>query len=247
VLTDRVILITGASRGIGAATARLCAAQGAKLVLTGFRHGEQLDSLAAELRAAHGGDVLTALYDVADSAAVRGVFQTIFKTHGRLDGLVNNAGMLDDALIGMIARPVTDTVLAVNVAAVIEHIQGAARLMGRRKAGTIVNLASIIGVHGNAGQMVYGASKAAVIGATLSAAKELAPLGIRVNAVAPGFIDTDMTRSLPEETRAKRLASIGLGRAGQPEDVAKVITFLLGDLSAYVTGQVIGVDGGMVI
>jgi len=130
---------------------------------------------------------------------------------------------------------------------VIHHLQGAARLMRRRHSGSIINLTSVVGVNGNVGQIVYSSSKAALLGLTKSASKELAPAGIRVNAVAPGFIDTDMTRSLPEDKYAERMASIAIGRIGTAADVARAIAFLAGDDAAYVTGQVLGVDGGMLI
>ncbi len=187
------------------------------------------------------------LCDVSDPAAVAHVYQQIFKTYGRLDALVNNAGILQDALLGMITPAVVERTLAVNLAGSLYNLQAAARLMSRKASGAIINVSSIIGVEGNVGQALYGSSKAGIIGLTKSAAKELAPKGIRVNAVAPGFIDTDMARQLPPEIFQQRVASVPMGRIGLPEDVAKVVLFLASDLASYVTGQVIGVDGGMVI
>lgn len=175
------------------------------------------------------------------------MLQTVFKAFGRLDILVNNAGILRDGLIGMVPDVDIRETLGVNVIGTINCIQAGTRLLHRSGGGSIINLASIIGVRGNKGQIVYSASKGAVITTTLSAAKELAAKGIRVNAIAPGYVDTDMIKSVPPETHAQVLASIGMGRIGSPDDVANVALFLSSDLSCYVTGQVIGVDGGMLI
>jgi len=232
-----VALVTGSTRGIGLAAARRLAEDGFTVVVNGT------DTAAAAERAQElGGEALA--FDVADAAAVQTAARELFKRHKRLDVLVNNAGVLDDALLGMI-KP--DRVFAVNTLGVLNTMQACARLIARGGGGAIVNVASIIGVVGNAGQVAYGGSKAAVIGMTRSAAKELAPQNVRVNAVAPGFIDTDMTRALPEEVFAERVASVGLGRAGTPEEVADAIAFLASDRARYITGQVLGVDGGMVI
>jgi len=160
---------------------------------------------------------------------------------------VNNAGVLQDGLIGMIAEKDIDETLSTNIKGIINFTQAAARLMSRGKSGSIINISSIIGRFGNKGQLVYGASKAAVIGATLSAAKELAPNGIRVNAIAPGYINTDMIQQVPPEIDQERRASIGMDRIGEPEDVANLSLFLGSDMSAYITGQTIGVDGCMLV
>jgi 3-oxoacyl-[acyl-carrier protein] reductase len=229
-----VALVTGSTRGIGLAAARRLAQDGFTVVVNGT------DEAVARARADElGGDALA--FDVADPAAVDAALRELFQRHKRLDALVNNAGVLEDALLGMIQPQRT---FAVNAMGVLNTMQAAARLLARGGGGSIVNVASIIGVTGNAGQV---ASKAAVIGMTRSAAKELAPKGVRVNAVAPGFIDTDMTRALPPETFDERVASVGLGRAGTPEEVAEAIAWLSSDRARYVTGQVLGVDGGMVI
>lgn len=244
-MTNKVILITGATRGIGYATAKLAAMQRWTVILQG-RDEERLLEIEEEF-SAYGATVYHLTYDVTDLNAIKKAFMWIKKEIGRLDALVNNAGILDDALLGMISEKQVSQTFGVNIEAVIYHMQYASRLMMKQKHGSIINVSSIIGRVGNAGQTVYGASKAAVIGATYSAAKELAPYNIRVNAVAPGFIETDMTKQLPKEKFEQRLSEIKMGRIGKPEEVANVILFLASDLSSYVTGQVIGVDGGMVI
>jgi 3-oxoacyl-[acyl-carrier protein] reductase len=232
-----VALVTGSTRGIGLAAARALARDGHTVVVNG------IDEAAAQARARElGGDALA--FDVADAAAVQAALRAVHKRHRRLDVLVNNAGVLDDALLGMI-RP--ERTFAVNALGVLNTMQAGARLIARGGGGAIVNVASIIGITGNAGQVAYGGSKAAVIGMTRSAAKELAPQNVRVNAVAPGFIDTDMTRAMAPEVFEQRVAAVGLGRAGTPEEVAEAIAWLASDRARYVTGQVLGVDGGMVI
>ena len=220
-LAGNVIVVTGASRGIGRAVALECAAQGATLALTA-RDPDALELVADECASLGGGAPrprCTAL-DLAAIDGIQRLFQDVFADHGRLDGLVNNAGILHEGLLGMIRAEDVDRVLAVNVRAPLMAMQFAARLLARRKSGSIVNLASIMGTRGAAGLSLYAASKAAIVGATLSAAKELAPRGIRVNAIAPGFIDTDMTRAMPVAAHARRVDSIGMARAGTAEEVA---------------------------
>lgn len=242
---NKSILITGATRGIGYETAKLAAMQRWTVILQG-REKDRLLEIEEEL-SAYGATVHHVTYDVTDLDAIKNAFMWVKKNVGHLDALVNNAGILDDALLGMISEKQVSQTFGVNIEAVIYHMQYASRLMMKQKHGSIINVSSIIGRVGNAGQTVYSASKAAVIGATYSAAKELAPYNIRVNAVAPGFIETDMTKQLPKEKFEQRLSEIKMGRIGKPEEVANVILFLASDLSSYVTGQVIGVDGGMVI
>lgn len=245
-LQDRVILITGASKGIGKQIAVTFAKNGAHLIING-RDRESLDALQKELKDHYPVKVLAAPYDVRDKDGMKETFSQIKSEFGRLDGLVNNAGMLQDRLLGMIDEKLIEDTFDINLSAMIHHMQYASRFMIRQKSGSIVNISSIMGTNGSEGQVVYGASKAGVIGATKSAAKELAPFHIRVNAIAPGFIDTDMVRGIPETKFAERMASIKMKRIGAPEDVANVALFLCSDLSSYVTGQVIGVDGGMII
>lgn len=246
-LSGKVGIVTGASRGIGAAIAETLAAHGMDLILNGRSAGAQLDAMVERLAGDYGVNVAAHAGDVADPGTSAALAKLAFASHKRLDCWVNNAGVLIDGLIGMVPPADIDASLGINLAGVIHGTQQAARLMQRSGGGSIVNLTSIIGRFGNVGQLVYGASKAGVIGATLSAAKELAPKGIRVNAVAPGFIETDMVRQLPAEKYAERMASIGMGRIGTPQEIADTVLFLASDLSGYVTGQVIGVDGGMVI
>ena len=246
-LEGRVAYVTGSTRGIGQAIARTLAAQGAAVVVNGRTAESAVMELADELGRQHGTPCLGVFADQRDPDAVSGAYRRIFATYGRLDVLVNNAGILDDALLGMIRDSTIVETFETNTLGVLRNMQAAARLMRRGDGGSIINISSIIGVLGNAGEAVYGGSKAAVIGMTRSAAKELAPVAIRVNAIAPGFIDTDLTRSMPPAKFAERLANVGMGRIGQPQDVANVALFLASDLSSYVTGQVIGVDGSMVV
>jgi len=246
-LEGKVAYVTGSTRGIGNAIARAFAAEGAAVVVNGRASRDAVDALATELTERHGTTCLGVFADQGDPEAAAATFRTIFSTYGRLDILVNNAGILDDAILGMIQESSITATFAVNALAVVRNTQSASRLMRRSGSGSVINISSIIGVHGNPGEAVYGATKAAVIGLTKSAAKELAPVGIRVNAIAPGFIDTDLTRSLTPEVFAERLAGVGMGRIGRPEDVANVALFLASDLSTYMTGQVIGVDGSMVV
>ncbi|MFM5438144.1 SDR family NAD(P)-dependent oxidoreductase [Aeromonas enteropelogenes] len=245
-LQGKRVLITGAGRGIGLAIARQFAAQGAELWLNG-RDEQAITRMAEALGVEFGVPCMPLCFDVADPQAVKQAFQQLFGQTRQLDVLVNNAGVLDDALLGMVQQQQIERTFATNSYSTLYCSQYAARLMQRSGGGCIINMASIIGRVGNAGQAVYAGSKAAVIGITQSLAKELAASQIRVNAIAPGFIDTDMARSLPPAKFDERVASIAMGRIGTPDEVASVALFLASDLSRYVTGQVIGVDGGMLI
>jgi 3-oxoacyl-[acyl-carrier protein] reductase len=241
-----VAYVTGASRGIGQATALALARQGASVILAA-RSEDNLKDTIAKLREEKLSEPFSLGYDAADPNQIKEAFRTAQKKYKHLDIMVNNAGVLRDAFLGMVTQPMVDETLDVNLKAVIYHMQYAARWMMRQRQGSIINLSSIIGRVGNEGQVIYGASKAAIIGATLSAAKEFAPHNIRVNAVAPGFIDTDMTKQLPEDKFNTIMDNIKMQRIGQPEEVANVIMFLASPLASYVTGQIIGVDGGMLV
>lgn len=246
-LQGKLALITGSNRGIGLATARAFAAQGAEIILNG-RDAEALQLTASALELEFGIATHAFPFDVSSPEQVSSAFKSIHKQFKRLDVLVNNAGVLGDALLGMVTPELMEHTFSTNVFGILHCAQYAARLMARNNnGGSIINLSSIVGTHGNKGQSIYGGSKAAVIGITQSLAKELAPQSIRSNAIAPGFIDTDMTRSLHADIFAEREHSIAMGRIGTAEDVANVAVFLASDLSSYVTGQVIGVDGGMLI
>jgi 3-oxoacyl-[acyl-carrier protein] reductase len=243
-LQGRVGWITGASRGIGRATAIEATRQGARLILLA-RSREGLEQTAREIETLGGAVPKIIVCDLSDEAALKGAFREVHEHTKQLDFLVNNAGILRDAVIGMISSKQIAEVFQVNLIPLIQTLQFAARMMIAGKSGSIVNVASIIGRSGNEGQVVYGASKAGVIGATKSAARELAPHGVRVNAVAPGVISTDMIANIPEAKKLGLLQSIKMGRLGQAEEVARVICLLASDYTSYVTGQVLGVDGGM--
>jgi 3-oxoacyl-[acyl-carrier protein] reductase len=242
-LSGRVALVTGASRGIGLAIAQRLAAAGASVVV----NARTIDDGILEAFGKDEAQRISVLPgDVGAPETAGQMTRAIFTHHKRLDIFVNNAGIMRPAPIGMISDDEIDRTLATNLAGAIRLIQSAARLMART-GGSIVNLSSIVGLKGATGQLAYAASKAGIVGATLAAAKELAPKGIRVNAVAPGFIETGLTAALSAEVRHEALGSIGLARAGTVEDVADAVLFLASDLSRYVTGQVLGVDGGMVL
>jgi 3-oxoacyl-[acyl-carrier protein] reductase len=242
-LSGRTALVTGASRGIGAAVALTLAEAGAQVVLTA-RDGAALDEVAAKVGTL-GAEALATPGDIASPEFIKALFQTAFARFKQLDILVNNAGALSDGLLGMIPDAQIEAGLRVNLTASIQCTQLAARLMQRRKTGSIILMTSIMGTVGAPGQAVYAAAKAGLVGLTRAAAKELAPAGVRVNALAPGFIETAMVGGLTDAQRAERVGAIGMGRPGTPEEVADAVLFLSSDLSRYVTGQVIGVDGAM--
>ena len=245
-LSGRVAIVTGASRGIGRAAAESLLQAGCSVVANA-RPSNDASTSFAEMEGAYPDRVTIVYGSVADSATATALAQSAMSRHKRLDILVNNAGILRDKLIGMISDAEIEELFDVNVIGLIKITQLAARLMGRRKSGSIINVSSIVGRRGNSGQTVYSATKSAVIGATFSAAKELAPLNIRVNAVAPGLIETSMIKSIPEDKRKSLESHIAMGRVGSVQDVANTILFLASDLSSYVTGQVIGVDGGLIV
>jgi 3-oxoacyl-[acyl-carrier protein] reductase len=246
-LEGRVALVTGSSRGIGWAVARALAAEGATVAVTGRSDPDAIEARAAELRDTYGVDAFGLCFDVGDPDGIRAALRTVFERVGRLDVTVANAGILGDALVGMISDELVTRTLAVNLAGTLHLLQASAKLMRRRRSGSIVLVSSIVGRMGNVGQLVYAASKAGVIGAGLAAAKELGPQGIRVNVIAPGVIDTDMIRHLPDAVVKERLGGVALGRLGRADEVAQAALFLASDRSSYVNGQVLGVDGAMVL
>lgn len=247
ILQDKVAFITGSTRGIGWATAREFARHGATVILNHRGSAALLEERCRSLEAEFHGTVMGLVADVTDAPAVRDCYADIFRRFKRLDALVNNAGILQGALLGMITDEKMRAVIDTNLVGSLVHLQEASRLMARNRRGSIVNVSSIIGRLGTEGQTLYAASKAGVIGMTMAAAKELAPQNIRVNAVAPGIIDTAMTHELPPEKLQLAVAGIRMGRMGRAEEVAQVIVFLASDMSSYVTGQVVGVDGGMIL
>ncbi len=238
-------VITGAARGIGQAIAIDLAEKGANIVLCDLQE-EWLEETAAAV-AATGRKVLCKELDVTSHDAAQNVFQEIAAESGSIDILINNAGITRDGLLMRMSEADWDSVLAVNLKGTFNCTKAVTRTMMKQRSGAIVNIASIIGLMGNAGQANYGASKAGVIAFTKSVAKELASRNIRVNAVAPGFISSKMTDALSEDVRNAMLDAIPLKRFGEPKDVANVVTFLASDLAGYITGEVVNISGGMVM
>jgi 3-oxoacyl-[acyl-carrier protein] reductase len=239
----KVAIITGGGTGIGRATALELARGGCAVALCA-RRVEPLAETAAAIEAL-GGRCMTASVDVADGAAVSAFVADVIAKFGRLDFLVNNAGVTRDNLLMRMGDDEWDTVMATNLKGAFNFSKAAVRPMMKQRSGVIVCISSIVGQVGNAGQCNYAASKAGLIAFAKSLAKEVAARGVRVNAVAPGFIKSAMTDALPEDLRTKMLAGIPLARLGEPEDVAGTVAFLCSDAASYITGQVIGVNGGM--
>lgn len=243
-LERKTALITGAARGIGKALALKFAAEGANIAFTDLVIDENGKETEAEL-AALGVKAKGYASNAADFNQTKEVVTEIHKEFGRIDILVNNAGITKDGLMMRMTEQQWDAVIAVNLKSAFNFINAVLPIMLRQKSGSIINMASVVGVHGNAGQSNYAASKAGLIALAKSIAQEVGSRNIRANAIAPGFIETAMTAALPQEVRDEWAKKIPLRRGGQVEDIANVATFLASDMSSYVTGQVIQVDGGM--
>ena len=244
-LANKVCIITGAAQGIGKAIAEHFAADGG-IVYACDCQEESMDEWAKQYAEIHNAKIIPLYFDVTDVAAVKVAFMSVFKQEGRIDVLVNNAGVVFNKKIGMIVRQETELMFRVNVIAVIELVQLVSRLMARGHGGSIINIASVTAVLGSPGQSAYSATKGAIISFTKSAAKELAGQGIRVNAVAPGIVKTERFAELYEANGEKidaRIGKIALGRLGTPDDVADACAFLASDRASYISGQVLGVDG----
>lgn len=245
-LAGKIAVVTGASRGIGRAIVIRLAGEGATVVINYNGSKEKAEEVKQEIEGA-GGKAAVCQCNVADFDQCQAFIQKVIDEFGRIDILVNNAGITRDGLLMKMSEEDFDQVIETNLKGAFHTIRFASRQMLRQKSGRIINLSSVVGVTGNAGQANYAASKAGVIGLTKSAARELASRGITVNAIAPGFIETDMTSVLSEKVKEGAAAGIPLGAFGKPEDVAAAAAFLASDEAGYITGQVLHVDGGMVM
>ena len=243
-LEGKVALITGASRGIGKGIALKFASEGADIAFTDLFDGENMANTVKEIEAL-GVRAKGYASNAADFAQTEEVVAKVKEDFGHIDVLVNNAGITKDGLMLKMSEAQWDAVIAVNLKSAFNFIHAIVPVMMRQRQGSIINMASVVGVHGNAGQANYAASKAGLIALAKSIAQEVGSRGIRANAIAPGFIETAMTAALPEDVRKQWAQKIPLRRAGQVEDIANVATFLASDMSSYVSGQVIEVDGGM--
>jgi 3-oxoacyl-[acyl-carrier protein] reductase len=240
-LSGKTALITGAARGIGKAIALKYASEGCNIAFTDLQINEETEKESAAL----GVKAKSYASNAADFAQTEEVVKAVKEEFGSIDILVNNAGITKDGLMLRMTEQQWDAVIAVNLKSAFNFIHACVPVMMRQRGGSIINMASVVGVHGNAGQANYAASKAGLIALAKSIAQEMGPKGIRANAIAPGFIETAMTAALPEDIRKEWCNKIPLRRGGQVEDIANVATFLASDMSSYVSGQVIQVDGGM--
>ena len=243
-LTGKIALVTGASRGIGRAIALKLSDAGAKIAINFAGNLAKAEEVKAEIES-RGGEALLVQGSVDNFEVVNNVVKKIVETWGTVDILINNAGITRDNLLIKMSESDFDEVIATNLKGVFNCTKAVTRMMMKNRSGRIVNLASVVGLTGNISQANYAAAKAGIIGFTKSAAKELATRGVTVNAIAPGFINTDMTAKLSEKIREETLNQIPMGKFGTPEDVANLAAFLVSDQAAYITGQVINVDGGL--
>lgn len=241
-LTDKVVLVTGASRGIGRATALIAAENNAHVIIN-YNKSEERAAELMDLIRRKGLNASMIKADVSSEDDVKAMFESIKEEHSKLDVLINNAGIMRNNLLMLTNMEMFDRTIGINLKGTFLCTRYASNIMRKQGSGRIINLSSTIGLKGNAGQTVYSASKAAVVGFTRSAAKELGRYGITVNAIAPGLIETNLIKDIKTDIREKMMSNIALGRIGTPEDVAKVILFLSSDLGSYVSGEVIVVDG----
>lgn len=243
-LSGKVVLVTGSARGIGRSIAELFCAEGATVVVNDVGSDAGARETLAALEAA-GGKGSVEMFDVSDAAQVDAGVKNILAAHGRIDILVNNAGITRDNLLLRLSEDDFDAVLRVNLKGTFLLTKMVTRHMMKQRSGRVVNISSVVGMMGNAGQSNYAAAKAGIIGFTKATARELASRNITVNAIAPGFIRTAMTAALPEAVQASFMAQIPLGRFAEPREVAELALFLVSDASSYITGQVVGINGGM--
>ncbi|MCR5605032.1 MAG: 3-oxoacyl-[acyl-carrier-protein] reductase [Lachnospiraceae bacterium] len=245
-LTGKIALVTGASRGIGAAAAKKLAENGAFVYVNYNGSQARADEVVAAIKEA-GGDAESVKCDVADFNACKEMIDKIIADKGRLDILVNNAGITRDDLLMKMSEEAFDAVISTNLKGCFNTIRHSSRYFLKQRSGKIINMSSVSGVAGNAGQANYSSAKAGVIGLTKSVAKELGSRGINCNAIAPGFIETEMTEAMTDKAKEATIAMIPFGRTGKTEDIAKAVLFLASDMSDYITGQILNVDGGMCI
>lgn len=245
-LSGKIALVTGASRGIGRQTAITLASYGATVIVNYNGSKEKAEEVVKEIQS-NGGNATVYGCNVSDYAAVENMMKELVSEYGRIDILVNNAGITKDGLLMKMSEEDYDAVLDINLKGTFNCIKHISRQMLKQKSGRIINLSSVVGVYGNAGQVNYSASKAGVIGITKSVAKEIGSRGVTVNAVAPGFIITEMTDAMPEDAKKQVADRIAMKKLGETKDVAELVAFLASDKASYITGQIICVDGGMSI
>jgi len=245
-LAGKVALVTGASRGIGRAIALKLAKDGARVAINFAGNVAKAEEVKAEIETL-GSEAILVQGSVADFEVVDGIVKKVVETFGKIDILVNNAGITRDNLLLKMSEKDFDDVIATNLKGVFNCTKAVTKLMMKQRSGRIVNMSSVVGLTGNISQANYSAAKAGIIGFTKSTAKELASRGVTVNAIAPGFISTDMTGALNDKVKEEMIKNIPLGRVGEPEDIANTVEFLVSEKAAYITGQVICVDGGMAI